>query len=55
MYSFLVLGVVPGTNIQITFGVWLSMLAAFVVAAAAVLLYLRRIGKAEQAKTVQPA
>jgi hypothetical protein len=27
MYSFLVLGIIPGTNIQISFQAWLVMLA----------------------------
>lgn len=26
MYSFLVLGLVPGTNLQITFNTWLDMI-----------------------------
>jgi hypothetical protein len=28
MYSFIVLGLVPGTNLQITFQAWLLVLAA---------------------------
>jgi hypothetical protein len=27
MYSFLVLGLIPGTNVQISFQIWLVMLA----------------------------
>lgn len=27
MYNFLVLGIIPGTNLQITFGMWLLMCA----------------------------
>jgi hypothetical protein len=30
MYSFIVLGIVPGTNIQISFQAWLLMLAGLV-------------------------
>ena len=35
MYSFIVLGIIPGTNIQITFTTWLN---AMLVAISAVLL-----------------
>ena len=30
MYSFLVLGIIPGTNIQITFTTWLQLCAVVV-------------------------
>jgi hypothetical protein len=30
MYSFLVLGLIPGTNIQISFQAWLGIMAAVV-------------------------
>ncbi|MEK7594471.1 MAG: hypothetical protein AAB436_02430 [Patescibacteria group bacterium] len=33
MYSFLVLGIVPGTNIAISFQVWLAIMALLIVAA----------------------
>lgn len=33
MYSFFVLGLIPGTNIQITFGMWLMATTALVLSA----------------------
>ncbi len=32
MYAFLVLGLVPGTNFQITFMVWIQVVEAFAMA-----------------------
>lgn|GEM_PF-6362657 len=34
MYSFFVLGIIPGTNIQISFGMWLAMAVTLLTAAA---------------------
>lgn len=34
MYSFLVLGLIPGTNIQISFQAWLGIMAGLPFAAA---------------------
>ncbi len=41
MYTFLVLGQIPGTNIQISFQVWLVILAGLVLAVMAFTLSLR--------------
>lgn len=32
MYSFIVLGIIPGTNIQIGFWAWMGLMIAFAVA-----------------------
>ena len=31
MYSFLVLGLIPGTNIQISFAAWLALIPVFII------------------------
>lgn len=38
MYSFLVLGLIPGTSIQISFQAWLDMVAAMPIVAALIKL-----------------
>jgi hypothetical protein len=43
MYSFLVLGLIPGTNFQITFKAWLNIIGTLMVAVCSV--YLRHIHK----------
>ena len=40
MYTFLVLGLIPGTNIQISFQAWLDMAAALPFVAAFIKLHL---------------
>jgi hypothetical protein len=42
MYSFLVLGIIPGTNFQITFGAWLNIIGLTLVAICMLYLYRRR-------------
>jgi hypothetical protein len=41
MYSFFVLGLVPGTNFQITFRAWINIISLTLTAAC--LIYLRRL------------
>lgn len=31
MYEFIVLGMIPGTNIQISFGLWLQIVASLLI------------------------
>lgn len=45
MYAFLVLGLVPGTNIQISFQAWLVMLALSPLLGLALRPYLRQLLK----------
>jgi hypothetical protein len=40
MYSLIVLGLIPGTQIQITFAMWLIAIASFI--SLLVLVYIRR-------------
>lgn len=42
MYAFFVLGIVPGTNFQITFQVWLDCLLTVIEAAGLLWLYQQR-------------
>jgi len=42
MYSFLLLGLIPGTNIQITFQIWLDMVLVMIDIAGIIWLYRRR-------------
>lgn len=42
MYSFLVLGLIPGTNLQITFQDWLNIILLTIAGSGIALLYLRR-------------
>ncbi len=42
MYSFFVLGLIPGTNISISFQVWLMLMAALLVGAIIAKPYLAR-------------
>ncbi len=42
MYSFIVLGIIPGTNIRITFGAWLQF-AVLIFAAVVTLKIYRKI------------
>ena len=53
MYSFLVLGIIPGTNIQITFDMWLQLaeLAIVLIGLAWGITHSREVRKL--AKTVQ--
>jgi uncharacterized protein (DUF983 family) len=41
MYSFFVLGIIPGTNFQITFGAWTNIAAALAIVV--LLITLRRV------------
>jgi hypothetical protein len=42
MYSFLVLGIIPGTNLQITFQVWLNTIGLLLIGLAFRILYANR-------------
>lgn len=43
MYSFLVLGMVPGTNIQISFQAWVALAAILVLMAPMLKVLLKRL------------
>lgn len=53
MYSLLVLGIVPGTNIQITFQGWLSLFGSLVVAAALAQYYRQNLALQQAAARVR--
>lgn len=42
MLSLIMLGIIPGTNIQITFEAWLVAMLVFVAATAALITFRRR-------------
>jgi hypothetical protein len=50
MYSFLVLGLIPGTNIRITFSAWLALVALIVVAGLRI-----RFGRPQVVRQILPA
>ena len=43
MYSFLVLGLVPGTNIQLSFQAWLVVMAVLLLLAPLIKILLKRL------------
>ena len=53
MYSFFVLGLIPGTNLQITFQVWLDSLLLLIEVASIVWLY--RYHREDFAKHIPPS
>lgn len=50
MYSFIVLGIIPGTNIQITFTTWLNAMLLAVTIVLLVRLY--RMVASEETSTI---
>ena len=58
MYTFLVLGLIPGTNVQISFQAWLAIMALLPVAARVLKVPLGRLlemGKAATPRLPLPA
>ena len=53
MYSFFVLGLIPGTNFQITFQVWFDMVELLVVAYGLIYLHRLRHATADDASFFQ--
>jgi hypothetical protein len=49
MYSFLVLGLVPGTNLQITFRAWINIIALGL--SVVCLAYLKRVRRLNNRQT----
>lgn len=54
MYAFLVLGLIPGTNIQISFQAWLYMMAALPFIGALIMLRWHKLAASLQAINRQP-
>jgi len=54
MYAFLVLGLIPGTNIQISFQAWLGIMAGLPFVAALIWPHLRQHLAAESIALRQP-
>lgn len=58
MYTFLVLGLIPGTNVQISFDAWLGIMAGLPFVAALLRTPLHRLvelGKAAEPRLPLPA
>jgi len=54
MYSILVLGLIPGTNIQISFKAWLIIVAGLLVLAPVLIVSLKRLIAFGKANTSYP-
>jgi hypothetical protein len=54
VYNFIVLGIVPGTNLQITFQTWLDALGLILVAAVGSWLYFKYQPTLEKATVRAP-